>query len=70
MEQWEKGDVQISLFDVMANKDKNLNATAVSAISKKYYGGKDFKGDWIRNFHDEVMGHTHWLTFEYLVVEA
>lgn len=38
-----KGDVQIGFFDIIVNKDNDLNATAIKAISDKYYGRKDFK---------------------------
>lgn len=46
-----------------------LQDIAQAKISAVYYFGNKLNPDWLRNFKDEVKFHTHWLSFEYLVLD-
>lgn len=68
-ETWQKGTVTLGFFDLI-NTNKNIQEVAQDLISKEYFNGVKLKPEWVRNFKDEVLGHNHYLTFEYLVLDG
>lgn len=66
---WLKGDIQIGFFELMENRELEIEDVFFKLVSEKYFNKKEIDKTYIRKFHERQNGTIKYLTFEYLYEE-